>query len=34
MLRKMLPNLVTCGFVLVLIYFLFSLVMGLCNLSL
>ncbi len=34
MLRKLLPNLVTGGFVLVLIYFLFSLVLGLCNLSL
>jgi len=34
MLRKLLPNLLTRGFVLVLIYFLFSLVLGLCNLSL
>jgi hypothetical protein len=33
MVRKLLPNLITAGFVLVLIYFLFNLVMGLCNLS-
>lgn len=34
MLRKLLPNLVTGGFLLMIIYFLTSLLLGLCNLSL
>jgi hypothetical protein len=34
MMRKLLPNLIAGGFVLLIIYFVMNLVMGLCNLSL
>jgi hypothetical protein len=34
MFRKLLPNLLTGGFVILMLYFLLNLVLGLCNLSL